>query len=224
MKKVVIIAAGGFGSRMRSDVPKQFLKLGQLPLIMHTLHKFRTYDPALELRLVLPESETATWEGLCREYNFNLPCALFPGGETRFHSVKNGLHQVGTPSLIAVHDGVRPLVSLGTISRCFQLAETSGTAVPVVAVSDSIRKVHGIDSVSEDRSTLRLVQTPQVFDSNILLDAYNLPYEESFTDDASVVEKAGYKIYLTEGNEENIKITSIKDLLIAEVLLSTMKE
>ena len=224
MKKIALIVAAGSGSRMKSDVPKQFLKLGKLPLIMHTMYKFHAYDPATELRLVLHESEMGTWENLCREYNFSLNCMIFPGGETRFHSVKNGLQNLITPSLIAVHDGVRPLVSTETIVRCFQLAESSGAAVPVITISESIRKVHGIDSVSEDRTMFRMVQTPQVFDSNILLDAYNLPYEESFTDDSSVVEKAGYKIYLTEGNRENIKITSPNDLLVAEALLSAIKE
>jgi len=224
MKKVALIVAGGSGLRMQSEVPKQFMLLGKLPILMHTINRFYDYDQAIEIRVVLSEIEIETWEKLCRDYNFTIPCSIFHGGESRFHSVKNGLHELNSPSLIGVHDGVRPLVSMGTIARCFELAETSGAAIPVIPISESIRRFDGADSVSENRSIYRLVQTPQVFDSNILLDAYNLPYEESFTDDASVIEKAGYKIYLTEGNEENIKITSPNDLLIAEALLSQMNE
>jgi len=223
MKKIALIVAGGFGTRMQSKIPKQFMEFNGLPLLMHTVNKFYAYDSSIELRVVLPESEVNTWNELCTEYNFNLPCKIFYGGETRFHSVKNGLHNLPSSALVGVHDGVRPLVSFGTITRCFKLAEINGTAVPVVPVSESIRRVEGKDSISEERLLYRIVQTPQVFSSEILLDAYNLPFEDSFTDDASVIEKAGYKIYLTEGNEENIKITSLKDLLIAEIL-NTQKE
>ena len=224
MKKVVIIVAGGSGTRMESEVPKQFMLLNGLPVIMHTIHKFYAYDSSIEIRIVLPESEIETWNTLCINHNFAIPCQVFPGGETRFHSVKNGLHNLSTNALTGIHDGVRPLVSNGTITRCYDLAETNGSAVPVMPVPESIRKVEGEDSVSEERSLYRIVQTPQIFSSEILLDAYNLPFEDSFTDDASVVEKAGYKIYLTEGNEDNIKITTRKDLLIAELLDKNMKK
>jgi len=223
MKKIALIVAGGLGTRMQSKIPKQFMVLNGLPLLMHTINKFYAYDSTIDLRVVLPESEIKIWNELCTEYNFNLSCKIFSAGETRFHSVKNGLHDLPSLALVGVHDGVRPLVSMGTITRCFKLAEINGTAVPVIPVSESIRRVEGEDSISEDRLMYRIVQTPQVFSSEILLDAYNLPFEDSFTDDASVVEKAGYKIYLTEGNEENLKITSLKDLLIAEIL-NTQKE
>jgi len=224
MKKIALIVAGGLGERMQSEIPKQFMKLGELPVLMHTINKLHAYDSLIELRIVLPESEIEVWNNLCAEFNFNLPCKIFPGGETRFHSVKNGLQNLPSSSIVGIHDGVRPLVSLDTIARCFQLAEKNGTAVPVIPVSESIRRVDGEDSVSEERSKFRLIQTPQVFSSEILLDAYNLPFEETFTDDASVIEKAGYKIYLTKGNEENIKITFPRDLLIAEFFLEQMKK
>lgn len=224
MKKIAIIVAGGTGTRMESEVPKQFMLLNGLPVLMHTIRKFYACDSSIEIRIVLPESEIETWNELCNNNNFTIPCQVFPGGETRFHSVKNGLHDLSPHSLVAVHDGVRPLVSKDTIARCYTLAETNGSAVPVIPVRESIRKVEGEDSVSEERSHYRIVQTPQIFSSEILIDAYNLPFEDSFTDDASVVEKAGYKIYLTEGNEDNIKITTSKDLLIAELLSNNTKE
>lgn len=224
MKKVVIIVAAGSGTRMQSDVPKQFMVLNNLPVLMHTLHKFYSYDASMEIRVVLPKSELDTWSELCTIYKFTLPCRIFSGGETRYHSVKNGLHELSPSSLVGIHDGVRPLVSIGTIARCYKLAEDNGTAIPVIPVTESIRKVEGEDSVSQERSLYRIVQTPQVFSSEILLDAYNLPFEDSFTDDASIVEKAGYKIYLTEGNEENIKITSQKDLRIAEIFQKQKEE
>lgn len=224
MKKITIIVAGGTGSRMQSDLPKQFMELQGLPLLMHTINKFYTYDETMEIRLALPDSMNETWGMLCKEYNFNVPCKIYPGGETRYHSVKNCLIDLPSSSIVAVHDGVRPLVSIETISRCFELASQNGTAVPAVPVSESIRRVDGEDSVSEDRSNFRLIQTPQIFGSEILLDAYNLPYDESFTDDASVIEKAGYKIYLAVGNEDNIKITTPKDLQIAKVLFSNQKK
>jgi 2-C-methyl-D-erythritol 4-phosphate cytidylyltransferase len=220
MKKVAVIVAGGLGLRMQSDLPKQFIDLNGLPLLMHTINKFYQFDSSMQIRLVLPDSTTETWKLLCEQNKFTLPCMLFKGGENRYYSVKNGLEDLPASSIVAIHDGVRPLVSIGTISRCFELAGKNGTAVPVIPVSESLRKIDGEDSIAEARSNYRLIQTPQVFASEILIDAYNLPYDESFSDDATVVEKAGYKIYLAEGNEENIKITTPKDLWIAEVLLS----
>ncbi len=222
MKKVAVIVAGGLGTRMQSEILKQFLALNGLPVLMHTMNRFYAVDTSCELRVVLPDSEIENWNKLCKDYNFTLPHKIFSGGETRYYSVKNGLQDLPSSSIVAIHDGVRPLVSTGTINRCYELAEKNGTAVPVVPVSESIRQVEGEDSVSVERTLFRLVQTPQVFNSDILLDAYNLPFEESFTDDASVIEKAGYKIYLTEGNEENIKITSQRDMLIAEIFLQRM--
>lgn len=218
MNKIAIIAAGGTGNRMQSDTPKQFMLLQKLPVLMHSMNTFFHYDNNLELRLVLPYSEIDVWNNLCKEFNFKISHKIFEGGETRFQSVKNGLKDISSSFLIAIHDGVRPLVSERTISNCFDLAENQGTAIPVIPVTESIRKVDQEDSIAKQRDLYRRVQTPQVFQSELLLDAYNAEYEEEFTDDASVVEKAGYKIYLAEGNEENIKITTPLDLVIAEAL------
>lgn len=219
MKKIVIIVAGGMGSRMNSDIPKQFMVLNDRPVLMHTIQVFHGYDKTMEIRLVLPEDEIPTWEKLCKEYNFSIKHSIISGGETRFHSVSNGLKDIDHPAIIAVHDGVRPLVSESTIDSCFKTATEQGTAIPVLSLKESIREVTGEDSVARNRGMFRIVQTPQIFHSEILLDAYHTDYQDSFTDDASVVEHAGYKIYLSNGNEENIKITSPLDLRIAEILL-----
>jgi 2-C-methyl-D-erythritol 4-phosphate cytidylyltransferase len=220
MKKIAIIVAGGIGKRMHSSTPKQFMLLNNQPLLMHTLNRFYKYDNRIELRLILPAQEIKTWEKLCKEYNFNLNHFLFEGGKRRYDSVKNGLKNIFHPSLVAIHDGVRPMVSTDTISNCFKLAEKFGSAIPVLKLTESIRKIIDEGSIAKERELYRSVQTPQVFQSGILIDAYSTPFRESFTDDASVVEDRGYKIYLAEGNEENIKITTHRDLLIAEYLLN----
>lgn len=207
---------------MKSDIPKQFLKVGNRPVIMHSIQRFVDFDPSIQVRIVLPEKHISFWKDLCKEYAFNVPCLIFYGGDTRYHSVKNGLKDIPSSAIVAVHDAVRPLVSKDTIKRCFGVAEMNGTAIPVINVNESVRRIKGEDSVADDRSQLRLVQTPQVFSSDILKDAYNLPYEEIFTDDAGIVEKAGYKIYLTEGNAENIKITSPIDMLIASAMIDSI--
>ena len=219
MKKIAIIVAGGTGRRMNSGIPKQFMLLDNKPILMRTIEVFYKSDISMEIRLVLPGEETGTWDQLCQEYNFTLKHTILSGGETRFHSVLNGLTGINKPSLIAIHDGVRPLVSKKTIDDCFKTAGENGTAVPVMPFKESIREVLGEDSVSRSRRMFRIVQTPQIFQSEILLDSYDTEYQESFTDDASVVEHGGYKIYLCEGNEENIKITSPRDLQIAKILL-----
>lgn len=221
MNKIALIVAGGTGNRMETETPKQFLLLNKLPMLMHSIKSFYIYNRDMELRLVLPESEIKTWEKLCEKYNFKIQHKIFAGGETRFHSVKKGLENISESSLIAIHDGVRPLVSDQTITNCFDLAQEQGTAIPVMPVVESIRKVEDGDSVAELRALFRTVQTPQIFQSELLLEAYNIEYHADFTDDASVVEKAGYKIYLAEGNKENIKITSPVDLIIAEALLAS---
>jgi 2-C-methyl-D-erythritol 4-phosphate cytidylyltransferase len=219
MKKIALIVAGGTGTRMQSSVPKQFLPLGNLPILMHAIKAFNTYDPSVEIRVALPELETEVWKNLCDQYQFKIAHSLARGGETRFHTVKMNLTDIPKPSLIAIHDGVRPMVHTSTIANCFKMAEEYGTAIPVVPVKESIRKTMEDDSIAEDRTLYRIVQTPQVFQSEILINAYSTEYQQSFTDDASVVEYAGFKIYTTGGNEENIKITTPVDLLIAEALL-----
>lgn len=219
MKKYVLIVAGGKGLRMGADLPKQFIPLKDKPLLMHTLNVFYSWDATVELLLVLPESHQAYWRMLCTELNFTVPHRVVTGGETRFHSVLNGLKEIHEPALIAVHDGVRPFVTPEIISACFAEAATSGAAIPVVPLVDSIRKREGENSFPVDRNSYCAVQTPQVFVSALLHSAYKQPYVDTFTDDASVVEAAGGRICLVEGNRENIKITTVTDLLYAKMLL-----
>jgi 2-C-methyl-D-erythritol 4-phosphate cytidylyltransferase len=224
MKKIALIVAGGTGTRMETPALKQFVLLNNLPVLMHTINVFYGYDNTIDIRIALPEDQIETWQSLCDDYQFKIKHSIVPGGETRFHSVKNGLAEIPVPSLIAVHDGVRPLVSKATITNCFNLAEEAGTAIPVVKVKESIRKIVESDSVYEDRNLYRIVQTPQVFHSDILLNAYETDYNESFTDDAGVVENAGFKIYITEGNEENIKITRPIDLVLADAIMRNLQK
>ncbi len=219
MKKIALIVAGGSGERMKSSIPKQFLLLARQPILMHTIEKFHAYDPQMEIRLVLPSSQLDTWRDLCETHRFSIRVQTFAGGTTRFQSVKNGLQNIPQNALVAVHDGVRPLVSIATISKCFEEASQYGAAIPVVELNESIRRLTPGGSQAEDRTLFRLVQTPQVFRSNLLLNAYNAPYRETYTDDASVVEQSGHPIQLVEGNPENIKITTSMDLSIAQSLL-----
>ena len=215
----MIIVAGGMGTRMQSVIPKQFLRIGHEIILMRTLRIFRDYDPSLKRVVVLPEGEINTWERLCREEAFNIDHTLVKGGETRFHSVKNGLEQVDPSGLIAIHDGVRPLVSQQTLGRVFTKAEEKGNAIPVVPIPESIRYVGEGQSRAVPRDHYRLVQTPQVFQTETLLRAYRQDYAPEFTDDASLVEKMGETIHVVEGNTENIKITTQKDLELAGILL-----
>jgi 2-C-methyl-D-erythritol 4-phosphate cytidylyltransferase len=211
-----IIVAGGSGSRMQSDVPKQFLELCGKPILMHSIAAFA--DESVRTVVVLPPSQIAYWQELCSRYGFTLPHDIVDGGTTRFHSVKNGLSALPGKGLVAIHDGVRPLVSRQTIIGCFRGAACYGCAIPVVPVIDTVREVSGLTSRTLDRSALRLIQTPQVFDIALLKKAYEQEYTPAFTDDASVFEKAGHTIHLTEGNAENIKITTRIDLVMAEIM------
>jgi 2-C-methyl-D-erythritol 4-phosphate cytidylyltransferase len=215
----VLIVAGGAGTRMNSEIPKQFLPVLHLPVLMHTIHVFHTYDSTMEIMVILPEDQINTWETLCKTYHFTIRHQIGTGGETRFHSVKKNLNGINDNSLIAVHDGVRPLVSYDTISRCFNAALEYGNAVPCIQIPETLRIIKKNSSVQVDRTNYRLIQTPQVFHAAILKAAYQLKYRNDFTDDAGVVEKAGNTIHLVEGNSENIKITFEKDLLIAASLL-----
>ncbi len=205
---------------MKTGVPKQFLLLKGKPVLMHTLEVFQRYDADIEIIVTLPSSEFDQWDQLCRKHTFSIKHQIVNGGNERFHSVKNALKKIKEAGLIAVHDGVRPLVSISTISRCFEIAEISGNAIPVMTLSESIRQIEGNGSRTVDRSQFRLVQTPQVFQSELLLEAYRRPYLAEFTDDASVIEKAGYVIHMVEGNIENLKITTPIDLSIAEALMN----
>jgi len=215
-----IIVAGGSGSRMKSDRPKQFLELLGKPVLMYTLEAFNRFDSSMELIVVLPAEQIPFWEQLCLNHNFVLRHRVVSGGETRFQSVRNGLSALSDCDLVAIHDGVRPLVSQTTINDCFTVAEKKGAAIPVLSVVESLREGTMEESVPVDRSRYFSVQTPQVFQSSMVLKAYEQAYNPLFTDDASVAESAGFRVHLVEGNRENIKITHPVDLRIAEFFLS----
>lgn len=218
MRKIVIIVAGGSGSRMQSELPKQFLELEGKPILMHTIERFYNYSNDMEIRVVLPADQTEYWKTLVQEHDFQIPHKLYKGGETRFHSVKNGLQEITENTIVAIHDGVRPMVSNETIQRTFEEAEQRKAAIPIVDVYETIRELNSEGSNTVDRDKYKLVQTPQVFQSGILLKAYKQSYHENFTDDASVVESSGGKIFLVKGNRENIKITTPNDLIYAEAI------
>lgn len=208
---------------MKSALPKQFLLLDGRPLLMHAAERFYTFDNSIEIIIVLPSSHIKLWQSLVKEHSFSVDHHIVEGGEERFHSVTAGLALVKEEGLIAIHDGVRPLVSHDTIWRCYADAEEYGTAVPFIEPSDSVRLLAGDDSRPFPRSEVRLIQTPQVFRTDIILKAYKCSYDPSFTDDATVVEASGRTIHLTHGNGENIKITTPEDLLVANALISTVK-
>jgi 2-C-methyl-D-erythritol 4-phosphate cytidylyltransferase len=219
MNKSVIIVAGGIGSRMKSAVPKQFMLINGLPILMHTINCFHLYQHDISIRIVLPANQIEKWQLLCEKYSLKIRHNCIEGGATRYQSVKNGLNGIPENQLIAIHDGVRPLVSLSTITRCFDEAEKNGSAIPVIEVHETLRMVEKSFSKTVDRSVYKIVQTPQIFRGEILLKAYQTPFNEAFTDDASIVEACGYPVSLVEGNRENIKITTQTDLLIAEALI-----
>lgn len=241
MKDYIIIVAGGKGLRMGGDVPKQFVPVGGLPVLMRTIQRFREYSANLQIILVLPKAHQDYWRELCEQYHFPLPSErngggsylLADGGETRFHSVQNGLKLIpdDADGVVGVHDGVRPFVSVDVVRRCYEEARRSKAVIPVVPVVETLRHVGAMGpistmgpmgavggSVTVPRSDYRLVQTPQCFDIQLLKAANRQPYQEGFTDDASVVEAYGHTITLVEGNRENIKLTTPFDLQVAEVL------
>ena len=224
MDKYALIVAGGKGLRMGKELPKQFLLLAGKPILMHTLEQFYHYNVAMKLVLVLPLDHQDYWKELCETYQFTVPHQIATGGETRFHSVRNGLQWVTTKGIVAIHDGVRPFVSQQVIARCFEQAELSGSAIPVLPMIESVREYVGDGSISVDRTHYCSVQTPQVFDSVQLLKAYELPFSPQFTDDASVLEAAGYSLTLVEGNRENCKITTPFDLLVGDCLLDQLNK
>ena len=242
----IIIVAGGKGLRMGSDIPKQFLPIGGKPVLMRTLERFRQYSPTLQIILVLPTAQQDYWLQLCKEYDFQVEYQLADGGETRFHSVQNGLALIpdDAEGVVGVHDGVRPFPSIDVIRRCYDTAREKKAVIPVIPIVETVRHLQGGHSVTVPRDEYRLVQTPQAFDIQLLKAAYKRAqdqtcsdsaeheqtrpevkaanrqaYNDGFTDDASVVEAFGFDITLVEGNRENIKITTPYDLKIAEVLV-----
>ena len=217
----IIIVAGGKGLRMGSDIPKQFLPIGGKPVLMRTLERFRAYSSALQIILVLPEAQQDYWRQLCEDYHFDVEHQIANGGQTRFHSVQNGLALVpdDAEGVVGVHDGVRPFPSIEVIRNCYETARTAKADNPVIPVVETVRHLEGDKSVTVPRGDYRLVQTPQTFDIQLLKAANRQPYNDGFTDDPSVVESYGHAITLVEGNRENIKITTPYDLKIAEVLI-----
>lgn len=222
MNEFVIIVAGGSGSRMKRDIPKQFIPVGDYPILMHTIKAFKDLSQSISIRLVLPESQFAVWHELCKKYNFTEDYQLIAGGDSRFDSVKNGLQSIHEETgLVAVHDGVRPFVDRQTILRGFQKAKENGSAVTCIPLKDSVRIVQSNgQNQAVNRSDYRLIQTPQTFRIDWMRKAFQTDYHPDFTDCASVLEKAGFPIYLIEGNFENIKITTPEDLIWAEAFLS----
>jgi 2-C-methyl-D-erythritol 4-phosphate cytidylyltransferase len=219
MEKFALIVAGGSGSRMKTDIPKQFLDLAGKPLLMRTMERFAAFDPLIRLVLVLPGMHMDYWNELCSKYRFRLPHTLAGGGLTRFQSVRNGLSVLPDHGLVFIHDGVRPLVSFQTIRNCENLAMKTGNAIPVMPVTESLRKLTEAGSEHVERDGFYLVQTPQTFLIRTIKKAYLLPEQSEFTDDASLCEAMGEKIGMVEGNPENIKITRPIDLILAECLL-----
>lgn len=219
MKKHVIIVAGGKGLRMGGDIPKQFLPICGKPVLMRTIEAFYAFDSQIHVVLVLPVSQQSYWNELCKTYGFSLHHDIADGGETRFHSVLNGLALIEDDGLVGVHDGVRPFVSQEVITRCYAEAEQKKAVIPVVGVVETVRHLTDDGSETVPRDQYKLVQTPQVFDVALLKKAYRQDYTDMFTDDASVVEAFGEKVYLVEGNRENIKLTTPFDLKLAEMLI-----
>ncbi len=217
----VIIVAGGKGLRMGSDIPKQFLPIGGRPVLMRTLERFREYSETLRIILVLPQAQQDYWRRLCEDYHFDVNYQLANGGETRFHSVQNGLALIpdDAEGVVGVHDGVRPFPSIDVIRCCYETAREKKAVIPVIPVVETVRHLEGEDSITVPRGEYRLVQTPQTFDIQLLKAANRQPYNDGFTDDASVVESYGHDITLVEGNRENIKITTPYDMKIAEILI-----
>ncbi|TLU99581.1 2-C-methyl-D-erythritol 4-phosphate cytidylyltransferase [Dyadobacter luticola] len=221
MQEHVIIVAGGSGSRMKSDIPKQFLPIHGIPVLMYTIRAFRNYSAQLNIIVVLPKNQFDFWQELCDRRQFSETYQLVEGGETRFHSVKNGLQQVAdNDGLVAVHDGVRPIISKDIIAESFLKAAEFGAAVVSVPLKDSIRQVGENDTNNAlNRETFRLIQTPQTFRLDWMRQSFSAGYQPTFTDCASVLEASGYAIHLIEGSYENIKITTPEDLRWAEVYL-----
>jgi 2-C-methyl-D-erythritol 4-phosphate cytidylyltransferase len=214
----VIITAGGIGKRMGSAIPKQFIEVSGLPILMHTILCFHRFDSRTQIIITLPNDWKSYWEELLITHSFTVPHIVVDGGVERYDSIKNAL-SVCEFNLIAVHDGVRPLVSNETIQNCLDLATDQGSAIPTLPIKESLRKTDGFTTKSLERKEYLTVQTPQIFTAEMLKNAYNIPFHEGITDDASLVEEAGFSVGITTGNEENIKITTQFDLKIVSLLL-----
>jgi 2-C-methyl-D-erythritol 4-phosphate cytidylyltransferase len=220
MEKInIIITAGGSGMRMGADIPKQFLLLNGRPILFRTVEFFASLEVDMDIHVVLPPLYMELWNESAVLYNMQVPCNIVTGGLTRFHSVRNALAHLVSGSITAVHDGVRPILSQEMVLRCFELAHTHPAVIPVVEVYESMRRSEGVGTVPVDRTEYRLVQTPQVFWTESLKQAYQQSYLPCFTDDASVVERMGVPLFLTKGEIRNIKITTPEDLELAKLLV-----
>ena len=227
-KEYALIVAGGKGSRFKSPVPKQFLELNGKPVLLHTVEAFFRYSNEINVIVVLPAEDHDTWRAIAEKYGFQRPIAIQTGGATRFQSVKRGLEMIGD-GFVAIHDGVRPLVTTEIIGTSFRLARLHKSAVASIPLKESLRSIQEASgnenrssvagSKSVDRSLYRIVQTPQTFDSSLIKKAYASAEDLSLTDDASVAEKAGFPVFLFDGSFENIKITTPEDLAIAQSLM-----
>ena len=220
MKRHAIIVAGGSGQRMKSTVPKQFMELNQKPVLMHTIERFYSAASSIHIVVVLPKSHHGVWNTLCEKHQFNIPHQICVGGPTRFQSVRIGLALCKEEGIIAVHDGVRPLIHPELIQKLYREAESNSAVIPVYPVLDSIRKSDQRLSISLDRSKYFIVQTPQCFSSEILHKAYQQEEKDVFTDDASVVESLGKEVHHFKGDRTNIKLTTPEDFVFAEALLN----
>jgi 2-C-methyl-D-erythritol 4-phosphate cytidylyltransferase len=223
LKKIAIIVAGGSGTRMGGTMPKQFLELAGKPVLYHAIAAFLDAYADMQVVLVVPEAHFSYARQVLNNFDFDTPppVTLVKGGETRFHSVKNGLQQVQEKAVVFVHDGVRPLLSPSLVHSCYEQTLLHGNAIPVIAMKDSVREVNGEGNKAVNREQFRIIQTPQTFLSEQLLPAFELPYDPLFTDEATVVERLGHQIHLVPGEERNIKITRPLDLVIAQALLNS---
>jgi 2-C-methyl-D-erythritol 4-phosphate cytidylyltransferase len=218
-REYALIVAGGKGTRLRGPMPKQFIELNGLPVILHTLKAFYEYSHSLTVVLVLPEDDFGTWNSIAKRHGFDQKITIQNGGDTRFQSVKNGLEKIGNDGLVAIHDGVRPLISKDIIGASFRLAAVHKNAVAAVRLKESIRITDQDNTKAMDRSRFRIIQTPQTFDVALIRKAYEMKEDPTLTDDASIAERAGHVISLFEGSYENIKITTPEDIVVAEALL-----
>jgi 2-C-methyl-D-erythritol 4-phosphate cytidylyltransferase len=219
MKKYAVIVAGGSGQRMGTNMPKQFLLLKGKPLLHYTIQSFLLAYDDMQIILVLPHEHISKGEEIAKQLNVEERVQIISGGVTRFDSVKNGLQLVSNPSIVFVQDGVRCLVSQQLIRNCYQQAIEKGSAIPAVSATDSIRIDEGASHYTIDRNKVRIIQTPQTFQSEILLDAFSQEYDPAFTDEATVVEATGHEVFLINGEYNNLKVTRPLDLCIAEKLL-----
>jgi len=220
LKYFAIIVGGGSGSRMLSEVPKQFMLLRGRPVLMHTIEAFNKSDYNPEIIVVLNVDFHQYWENLCLLHNFSIPHKLIKGGTQRFDSVKNGIKAIRTQAIVAIHDAVRPLLSKQLIDKSFEEAERSGNAVAAIKSRDSVRQYNGTHTIALDREEIYLIQTPQTFSSDVLKKAYKQEFRNEFTDDASVAESSGIRINLIVGETKNFKITFPEDIRLAEIYLN----